>query len=314
MDNINRFILEKREFVVNLGNNSIEWYKQQSKIKKGLIILFFILAILALVTVLIFHKKLIYYMKELSDKWYNLRFGKLILFLLIFFVGFPPLIGFSSLSMLAGMIYGFPNGWPILASASVLGSFCSFIIFRYLLKNQAKVLVSSNEMFRAFSEILREDHSLFLLILIRMGPLPYSLSNGALAAIPELPAMTYFLASLITSPKLLIHVFIGYKMKELGDEKRSSSTKLIDLLTMLLTSLTSALLAYLIYVRMQRKLESYRESHGPNTQEGYDRIVFGNFDDDIELGNEVELTTADYDEDNFIIEDEEDLMIDGAAK
>ena len=36
-----------------------------------------------------------------------------------------------------------------------------------------------------------------------------------------------------------------------------------------------------------------------------DAIIFGNFED-IESANNVELNSADYDEDNFIIEDEDD--------
>ena len=35
-------------------------------------------------------------------------------------------------------------------------------------------------------------------------------------------------------------------------------------------------------------------------------MVFGNFEDDLELGsNEIELNSADFDADNFIIEDDD---------
>lgn len=253
--------------------------------------------------VLIFHRYVIGTLVEFSEYLNKLKFGHLLLFTLIFFVGFPPLLGYSALSMLCGMVYGFPGGWPLLAAATVSGSFASFLVFRYVLRNQAESLVQHNEKFRAFAEILKEDASLFLLILLRLCPLPYSLSNGALAAIPNLPALTYFLASLITSPKALVHVFVGHTIKNLGDAKRPASAKFLDGLSILIAGCALSLASYIIYNRMQRKLDSY---HHVQNRDGLDEMIFGNFEDDLESGPTVELDAGDFDEDNFIIEDEED--------
>lgn len=283
-----------------------QWYREQPVWKKILVIIGLIFAAAVLVLIGIFHIYLIKLLVDLSEKWTQLKYGKLILFTLIFFVGFPPLIGFSTLSLLAGMSYGFPNGWPLLASAMVLGSFASFLVFRYLLHKQAEKLVHLNEKFKAFSEILREDSSLFLLILIRLCPLPYSLSNGALAAIPELPALTYLAASLITSPKLLIHIYVGHKLKDLGDREKPHASKILDVVSILITSLASALTTYIIYHKMQQKLDLYHAANN-NNGSGYDQMIFGNFEDDLESGVHVELNSTDFDEDNFIIEDEEEV-------
>lgn len=157
----------------------------------------------------------------------------------------------------------------------------------------------SNEKIRAFSEILRDDSSLLLLTLIRLCPLPYSLSNGALAAVPELPALTFFLASLFTSPKLFIHIFIGSKIKELGDANKTTSTKVIDLISIAITVVALTLSTYLIYKRMKMKLETYHHNSQAN---GVDEdLVFGNFAD-LEEGREMEMEGND---EAFFIDDEE---------
>lgn len=278
------------------------WYLEQSTIKQ--ILLGGALVVIGVISVLmvIFHIHIIRFLIYLSDEWHNLKYGSLIIFALVFMVGFPPLIGFSALSFLTGMIYGCPQGWPLIASASVLGSTCSFIVYRYVLHNQAVKLMNHNDTFRAFAEILGEGNSLFLLILIRLCPLPYSLSNGALAAIPELPLLTYFLATLITSPKILIHLFVGSKLKQIGDDKSSGGTKIVDIISIVITGTAATLAAYLIYAKMQQKLASYH-SRGIAAD---DVMVFGNFEDDLELGsNEIELNSADFDADNFIIEDDD---------
>lgn len=281
-----------------MNNQALEWYRSQLQIRQILIQICGVLAVLTAVFVLVFHKYLIEFLVSIADYWAKLPGGRLILFILVFFVGFPPLLGYSALSLLAGMVYGFPYGWPLLALASVSGSFAAFLVFRYFLKSQGERLVNSNEKFRAFAEILREDTSLFLLVLIRLCPLPYSLSNGALAAIPELSAWVYLGASVITSPKMLIHLFVGHKIKELGDAKTDSSTKIIDVISILVTGAATSLTTFIIYRKMQQKLHHNRA--GAN----YDAFVFGNFDD-LESGTNVELNSADFDQDNFIITDDE---------
>lgn len=290
------------ESINEMSRKYQSWYAQQPTGRKVLLVVGGLACIVISVVMVIFHLFFLKLLVTMSDAWVNLRFGRLILWLLIFFVGFPPLLGFTPLAMLCGMAYGFPWGWPILASASVLGSLASFLVFRHLLHNKAEEMIHLSEQFRAFSEILKEDASLFVLILLRLCPLPYSFSNGALAAIPELPTLTYFLASFITSPKLLIHVFVGHTMKTLGDATRPTSAKIIDIVSVLTTG--SALLgaSYIIYVKMQNKVRSYHR----NPQS--DDMIFGNFDDDLESGQNLELASNDYDEDNFIITEDDDFV------
>ncbi|ODV81898.1 Golgi apparatus membrane protein TVP38 [Suhomyces tanzawaensis NRRL Y-17324] len=303
----NEFVQDKVALLNTLSRQSMDWYNAQPRYKRVLLQILVAFGFVAGLLVLVFHKYIIHILVLLSDSWSELRFGLVILFSLIFLVGFPPLLGFSALSMLCGMIYGFSFGWPLLASASVSGSFCSFLVFRYVLRNQATKLINHNEKFRAFSEILREDSSLLLLILIRLCPLPYSLSNGGLAAIPELSATTFLLASLITCPKLMIHVFVGKKLKELGDETKPKSTKWVDFVSIIITGIAASLTTYIIYNKMQRKLQSYHAAQGTVTNpEQHDRMIFGNFEDDLDSANNVELNSADFDADNFIIEDEDD--------
>lgn len=292
-----------------LRDRFLAWYDSQVFWKRLAIQFGVVLGAIAAIVALIFHRHIIRYLVKVSDSWQQLKYGQVILFLLIFFVGFPPLIGFSALSMLSGMIYGFPHGWYILAPASILGSFCSFLVFRYMLNSHSNRLINSNDKFRALAEILKEkESSLLLLVLIRCCPLPYSLTNGALALVPELPGLTFILASLITSPRLMIHIFVGAKLKELGDETKSKLTKIVDLISIILTVCAAMLTTYIIYSKMQQKLATYE-----NQETLDDRTIFGNFEDDLETGSTdqgAEMNFADFDADNFIIEDDEDEPLD----
>lgn len=280
----------------NLGRGK-EWFQRQSRTRQVAIVAAVVVVAIAGVLGIIFHKRLVHFLRDVAVWWQDFKWGKVVLWILVFFVGFPPSIGYLALLVLCGMVYGFPWGWPLLASALIMGSFVLFLLFRYILHNQAVYLASHNEKFRAFSEILHENNSLWLLTLIRLCPLPYSLSNGALLAIPELSPVTFLLALTITSPKLLIHLFVGSKLKDLGDDSKLSLTKLVDILSIVITIAAAALTTYVIYSKMKQKLAQY-ERNGDN----YDNMIFGNFDEELNI----ELHLNDYDADNFVI-DEDDI-------
>ncbi|KAI5959215.1 TVP38 [Candida theae] len=301
---IRELIADKVASSILFSNQIRTWFNEQSLIKKVLVTAGCILLAIAGILFIVFHSYLINQLINLSDKWHDLKYGRVIIFALVFTVSFPPLIGFTALSMLTGMVYGFPQGWPLLAFASVSGCTASFLVFRYLLQNQATRLVQYNEKFRAFAEVLHEDSSLLLLCLIRLCPLPYSLSNGALAAVPELPLLTYFLATFITSPKLFIHLFVGSKLKDLGSDKSSGMSKVVDVISIAITAGAASLATYLIYVKMQQKLASFHQRGVIHD----DVLVFGNFADELEIGshNEIELNSTDFDTDNFLIDDDEE--------
>lgn len=301
MERINQAVSEQTAAWSEMGANAMDWFREQPLWKQLLLMGLAVAATILGIVVLIFHKDIIRFLVFISDVLLQSFVGGVVLFTLVFFVGFPPLLGFSALLMLCGMVYGFPQGWPLLASASVLGSFASFLVFRHLLRDQATNLVHKNEKFRAFSEILQEDASLFLLILIRLCPLPYSLLNGALASIPNLSATTYLLASIITSPKMLVHIFVGHTIKNLGDAERPASAKWLDLLSILLTGVALVIASYIIYNRMERKLQQFHSQ-----PEAFESMVF-----DLELspGANLELNPADYDADNFIIEDDDESEV-----
>lgn len=145
------------------------------------------LALLALgITAAVFSHAIFAALGPVAKSWRALPYhsGALIIFLLICLTGFPPIIGYSSAVTLAGFVYGFPLGWPIAASATVLGSAAAFVASRGVLGGYVHALVGADRRFVALGQVLRRD-GVKVLTAIRFCPLPYSLSNGFLATIPS---------------------------------------------------------------------------------------------------------------------------------
>jgi uncharacterized membrane protein YdjX (TVP38/TMEM64 family) len=140
--------------------------------------------------------------------------------------------------------------WFIAASATVVGSFCSFVISRTLLSDYVHRLVAHDKRFTALALTLKHD-GLKLLIMIRFCPLPYSLSNGAMSTFPTIHPLMFALATAVATPKLFIHVFIGAKIYELAEkgEKMGIRTKAVNYISIVVGGVMGIVTGWLIYQR-----------------------------------------------------------------
>ena len=122
--------------------------------------------------------------------------------------------------------------------------------FRVLLSSYATRLVETDKRFAALALTLKHD-GLKLLVMIRLCPLPYSLSNGAIAAFPTVQPLTYALATAIASPKLLIHVFVGGRLGELAKHggQMDAGTKAINYLSVIGGVILGIVVGWIIYQR-----------------------------------------------------------------
>uniref|UniRef100_A0A060SZH3 Golgi apparatus membrane protein TVP38 n=1 Tax=Blastobotrys adeninivorans TaxID=409370 RepID=A0A060SZH3_BLAAD len=255
-------------------------YVSLSPLKRALVWIAGITAPIVGILFLIFHDDVFRVMVSFAQAWKNIPGGGFILFALILLVSFPPLIGYSALSSMCGMMYGFPWGWPILAGGTVLGSLLSFLAFRYLFAHKAKQLAHSSTKFAALTSTLEQDR-FTLLWMIRLCPLPYSLSNGALSSIPSVTPTRFVLATAATTPKLFMHIFIGDRLARLGTEK-DTATKIVDFVSIILTVVVGSATAYIIYNRtMDRANAIELQNHHHTADEDYFPV-----DDEFELSDD----------------------------
>lgn len=197
---------------------------------------------------LVFSHRIFAWLTPFAQGWRDLPGGWLIIWLMTFGCAFPPMIGYSTTITIAGLVYGFPGGWPIVATATVAGSTTAFFTSRTVFSSYVDCLVGNDTRFVALSQVLRHD-GLWVLAGIRFCPLPYSLSNGFLATIPSISPISFALATALASPKLLIHVFIGSRLAMLGGDAMTAGDKAINYLSMLLSMVMGTVIGLVIYRR-----------------------------------------------------------------
>jgi len=182
-----------------------------------------------------------------------------------FIAAFPPLIGYSTTVSIAGFVYGFPNGWFIVASSTVAGSLASFIASRTVLSDYVHNLVGKDKRFEALALTLKHD-GLKILCMIRVCPLPYSISNAAMSTFPTVHPLSFALATAIASPKLLIHVFIGSRLALIAENggKMDAGTKAINYASIIIGSVIGAAVGWFIYRKTMARARELEEEELEN--------------------------------------------------
>jgi hypothetical protein len=88
-----------------------------------------------------------------------------------------------------------------------------------------------------------------------MCPLPYSLSNGAVATFPTVHWASYALATAIVSPKLMIHIFIGSQFEKIAESggKMDARTKAISYLSIAIGAIAGVATGWFMYKKTKER-------------------------------------------------------------
>jgi hypothetical protein len=115
-------------------------------------------------------------------------------------------------------------------------------------------LIANDKRFAALALTLKHD-GLKLLVMIRMCPLPYSLSNGAVATFPTVHWASYALATAIVSPKLMLHIFIGSQLEKIAESggKMDGKTKAISYLSIAIGAIAGVVTGWFMYKKTKER-------------------------------------------------------------
>jgi hypothetical protein len=115
-------------------------------------------------------------------------------------------------------------------------------------------LTENDKRFAALALTLKHD-GIKLLMMIRLCPLPYSLSNGAISTIPTVQWPQFMAATAAASPKLLLHVFVGSQLGRIADsgDKMDAKTKAISYLSIAIGMLAGIATGYIMYTKTKAR-------------------------------------------------------------
>ncbi|KAI5844294.1 hypothetical protein BZA05DRAFT_173594 [Tricharina praecox] len=265
---------------------------------------------------LVFHTQILAAMLPISEKLRSSRVGWLAIFALCFISAFPPMIGYSTSVTLAGFVYGFPKGWFVVASGTLLGSTTAFLCCRYMFRDFARRLVATDKRFAALSLTLKHD-GVKLLCMIRLCPLPYSISNGAMSTFPTVTPWAFAFATAIATPKLLLHIWIGARLAVLAaaEQKMDARTKAANYGGIAGGLVLGGITGWVIYTRTLKRARQLEIEERAEQREG---LLAHDDEEDEDLRNEAiqdlgilvgDESDDDEEDGGSLIEDDDDLEV-----
>lgn len=253
---------------------------------------------------LVFNERIFGWLAPAAQRWRDINFGWMILWALTFTSAFPPIIGYSTTVTISGFVYGFPNGWFIVASATIAGSLASFIASRTILSGYVHRLVGKDKRFNALALTLQHD-GLKILCMIRFCPLPYSLSNAAMSTFHTVHPLSFALATALTTPKLMIHVFIGSRLASIGENggKMDTGTKAINYASIAFGMILGASVGWIIYKRTVARAQELELEEAETLRQG--RVNEDDYSDGADDANRTDAGTLMGDDDISLWDNDE---------
>lgn len=228
--------------------------------KRALLALF-VLAVIALdVLIIIYHKPLLHQLVVASEYWHSLGLkGQLVILLALFTVSFPPVGGFTLTVTVAGAIYGIRYGMWLTALGSTVGSACSFWVVSRMFRERAQRMVENNRMLKMVTVAVRDSETSLVqetlsMILIKVLPLPYSLTNGAVACVPDASIWCYATATFLSAPKNIVSLFVGAQMRKMGEPDQGNSLGR-NLAILAAAAAVYGSISFFLYRRVQQRME-----------------------------------------------------------
>lgn len=270
----------------------VEWFYSQSITKRILIIVMVIIFTTIDILAIVYHQVVLSYMISTADYLKSIGFkGEFLLFLAIFIISFPPMAGYSMTSTIIAMTYGLSiKGFLLISISTIIGSCCSFLIFQKILIKKSKILIEKNSNFKLINIVLTNGHSyyekIFIIFLIRLCPTPYSFTNGALASLPDLSITVFFLANVLVSPKFLLVLYVGQKLRDLNRDN-TNSEKFADLMSAILPAIAFSIITYVLYKRVMQRLRELNESQIYNGQDELQDNHNNSLNDNIDIENQI---------------------------
>ncbi|KAN0126989.1 hypothetical protein V8E52_000629 [Russula decolorans] len=207
--------------------------------------------------------------------------GWLLLAALIQIASIPPMIGHTTLLNLCGFAYGM-KGFLIAGPASLVASTIVFIVLRYLFSGVVRSWSEKNETWKALEAVI-DAKGLPLIILIRISPLPpWVYSNALFASIQSVSVWQFMVATICSSPRYLLYIFIGSRMASLSDGKQrehmDTETKVVNGILVVAGVLSAAAASWILYALVRRQLEEQSsKTHGLVSE------ALGEYDEDASL-------------------------------
>ncbi|KAI8089522.1 snare associated Golgi protein-domain-containing protein [Halteromyces radiatus] len=186
-------------------------------------------------------------------------FSWILVVALLSITSIPPMIGFTFTATLTGFIYGVPFGFPIAIIGAFIGSMiCFHLIRQYNFARFVRLSPSRQDKYHAIQEAI-EQGGLRIMLLIRLSPIPWPITNMLLSLLPTVTTRQYTMTAFLSSFKLCLEVWIGSQLADISNPDLPPSAHRVAVFTMLGSVMILVVVAWWLYRLSMQKVKSIAE-------------------------------------------------------
>ncbi|KAI8051060.1 uncharacterized protein B0P05DRAFT_562803 [Gilbertella persicaria] len=183
----------------------------------------------------------------------SMPYGWLVMGSITALTSIPPIFGFTFSVLLNGFIYGFPLGCYPSTLGAFLGSLWTLLLMRQShLLSWLSLSPNHQEKFEAVEQAIGLG-GFKMVLLIRLCPIPWQVSNLVLSLCSTVSWQYYIIAAFIACFKYNWEVWVGSQLANLSDPSLPPTTHRITLVTMVIGLIVLACVFGWLY-RMTNKI------------------------------------------------------------
>ncbi|KAI9346316.1 hypothetical protein BD770DRAFT_370350 [Pilaira anomala] len=190
---------------------------------------------------------IIEFLQKFAIKMRSHKYSPILMATIVSITGIPPVFGFTFAVTLTGFVYGFPKGCiPATVGAFLSALITCGLIRKFKFGKNIKLSDKRQELYLGMQDAI--THGGFkMIVLIRICPLPWQLTNLFLSLVPTVSLKSYIFASLIGAFRFNMDVWVGSQLADLSDPNLPPETHKATLIYMcigILVLLSSGLWIY----------------------------------------------------------------------
>ncbi|KAK7452634.1 hypothetical protein VKT23_012033 [Stygiomarasmius scandens] len=208
---------------------------KKSESKKKQFILYAIIVVLVAISILfiVFKDKIIHGLEPAAHWLHDTPGGWVIPIVILIILSFPPLFGHEIVAMLCGIVWGLGIGFLIVAAGTILGELANLYVFRYFSKKTGKL--EKNIAYACLTRVVK-DGGFWIALLIRYSLMPAHLAT-TIFAFCGMSSLIFLAAAILSLPKQLITVFLGFSLEKSADGTQSKTSKDISIAVVVVGSI-----------------------------------------------------------------------------
>ncbi|KAJ7723444.1 snare associated Golgi protein-domain-containing protein [Mycena maculata] len=194
-----------------------------------------LLALSPVIVILLLHTQIVDALHPELDWLNNTKYAFLIPAALLIIVSFPPLFGHELINILCGVAFSFPRAFGIIAVGSLLGEIANYFTFKYACTARGVKMEAKDISYGLLAHVVRRG-GFWIVLLIRYSAIPAHYATTIFSTV-NVPFWSFLLAAILSLPKQMVTVYIGYSLKPSQTDNDTSNivSKVILGLTVVIT-------------------------------------------------------------------------------